>query len=55
MNKHAKRLIDSILEEYENSDKDDAEFEAKSLFRLLNCCLDGEPSLPKKADEPNSC
>jgi hypothetical protein len=38
MGKHAEELIASILEEHARCTKDNAELEAKSLFRLLNYC-----------------
>jgi hypothetical protein len=38
VNKHAEDIIASIIEEFSRCQKDRAELEAKSLFRLLNYC-----------------
>jgi hypothetical protein len=49
MNKHAKDLIASILEEHARAKKGDAALEAKSLFRLLNYCPPEIPLTEKTA------
>jgi hypothetical protein len=46
VNKHAEEIIASIIEEFSRCDKGLVEFEAKSLFRLLNYCP------PRPLDEP---
>lgn len=38
MRKYAEEIIVSIREEYARGEKDIAELEAKSLFKLLNYC-----------------
>jgi hypothetical protein len=47
MNKDAKAIIDSIMEEFAACRERNEELDAKSLFRLLNYCppdLDEQPA-----------
>jgi hypothetical protein len=50
MNKDAKAIIDSIMEEFAACRQKNEELEAKSLFRLLNYC---PPELTEWPVSPN--
>ena len=56
MSKPVDEILNSIIEEHARCEKDHAELEAKSLFRLLNFCpplKPGVPLLDKKATNEN--
>lgn len=53
MRKYAEEIIVSIREEYARGEKDIAELEAKSLFKILNYCppTDKEPKKTSSRSE----
>lgn len=46
MNKHAQKIIDSILQDFAACAQKNEELEAKCLFRLLNFCPPQPANVP---------
>jgi hypothetical protein len=52
VNKHAKQILDSILEELTAADKSREAIEAKAVFCLLNYCPPDHHTLERESTAP---
>jgi hypothetical protein len=50
MSKAVDEILDSIVREFAEGKQAPEEFEAKTLFRLLNCCLPAETDVLPPAE-----
>jgi hypothetical protein len=52
VNKHAKHILESIMEELAAADKSREAIEAKAVFRLLNYCPPDRDTLERESTAP---